>query len=93
MSRWSKREFDLAERAEAFDLELRQDTDGCYWLVHIDQPDMRFLAALFSSVMLIAGSPFRFSLLAAVQHVRFATYRRVLRAIRCLRTSQLPVGF
>ena len=39
MARWNKREFDLAERAEAFDLELRQDTDGCYWLGPINQPD------------------------------------------------------
>lgn len=39
MTRWNKREFDLAERAEEFGLTLRQDDDGCYWLSHIYQPD------------------------------------------------------
>lgn len=42
-TRWNKREFALAERAEELDLELRQDGDGLYWLEIVDQPDMRDL--------------------------------------------------
>lgn len=28
-------------RAAKLDMELRQDSDGCYWLDYVDQPDMR----------------------------------------------------
>lgn len=45
-NRWNKREFTLAERAEALGLELQQDNDGCYWLDIVDQPDTRYLGPL-----------------------------------------------
>ena len=37
----TEREFDLSERAEALDLELRRDDDGLYWLDYIGYPEMR----------------------------------------------------
>lgn len=42
----SEREFNLAERAEAFDLELRRDDDGCYWLDYVSCPDMRSIGPM-----------------------------------------------
>lgn len=37
----TEREFDLSERAEALDLELRRGDDGLYWLDYIGCPEMR----------------------------------------------------
>lgn len=37
----TEREFDLSERAEALDLELRRDDDGLYWLDYIGCQEMR----------------------------------------------------
>lgn len=39
-------EFDLAARAEAFDMELRRDDDGCYWLDFAVAPDMRSIGPM-----------------------------------------------
>lgn len=39
MALWDEREFDLAERSEELDCELKRDDDGCYWLSHIYQTD------------------------------------------------------
>lgn len=39
-------EFDLSERAEALDLELRRDDAGCYWLDYIGCPDQRSVGPL-----------------------------------------------
>lgn len=39
-------ESELAERAEEFDMDLRQDSDGFYWLDFVNQPDMRSLGPM-----------------------------------------------
>ncbi len=42
----SEREFDLSARAEALDMELRRDDDGCYWLDFANDPNMRSIGPL-----------------------------------------------
>lgn len=42
----NEREFDLSERAEALDMNLRRDNAGCYWLDYIGCPDMRSVGPL-----------------------------------------------
>ena len=39
----NKQESELAERANELDMDLRQDSDGFYWLDFLNQPDMRSL--------------------------------------------------
>lgn len=39
----SNQESELAERANELDMDLRQDSDGFYWLDFLNQPDMRSL--------------------------------------------------
>ena len=41
--RLHKKESELAERANELDMDLRQDSDGFYWLDFLNQPDMRSL--------------------------------------------------
>ncbi len=38
-NKWNEREHDLAKRAKEFNMELRRDDDGCYWLDPINSPD------------------------------------------------------
>ena len=42
----SEREFNLSERAEALDMELRRDDDGLYWLDFVGNPSMRSIGPL-----------------------------------------------
>ncbi len=42
----SEREFNLSERAEALDMELRRDDDGLYWLDFVGDPSMRSIGPL-----------------------------------------------
>ena len=42
----SEREFDLSERAEALDLEFRQDDAGYYWLDSSYDPSFRSVGPL-----------------------------------------------
>lgn len=42
----SEREFSLSERAEALDMELRRDNDGCYWLDFSSDPSFRIIGPM-----------------------------------------------
>ena len=42
----AEQKFNLSERAEALDLELRRDDDGCYWLDFASDPTMQSVGPL-----------------------------------------------
>lgn len=42
----TEHEFDLATRAEDQHMELRLDTDGCYWLDFARDPSMRSIGPM-----------------------------------------------
>lgn len=42
----NEREFDLSERAEALDMNLRRDNAGCYWLDFSSDPSFRSIGPM-----------------------------------------------